>query len=61
MKALRFYGCKDLRVEDIAVPKICGHLSEQSGFVGIRNWAWGGMGEYALLNDYNVFKLPDSV
>ena len=24
MKALRFYGRKDLRVEDIAVPKICG-------------------------------------
>jgi (R,R)-butanediol dehydrogenase/meso-butanediol dehydrogenase/diacetyl reductase len=38
-----------------------GHLSEQSGFVGIRNWAWGGMAEYAVLNDYNVFKLPDSV
>jgi (R,R)-butanediol dehydrogenase/meso-butanediol dehydrogenase/diacetyl reductase len=138
MKALRFYGSKDLRVEDIAAPKICGprqvivkvawcgicgtdlheyatgpifmpsqqivghefsgtvvevgselkdyregdrvaiqplltfgddyysvrglgHLSEESGFVGIRNWAWGGMGEYAVLNDYNVFKLPDSV
>jgi (R,R)-butanediol dehydrogenase / meso-butanediol dehydrogenase / diacetyl reductase len=138
MRALRFYGNKDLRVEDIADPKICGprqvivkvawcgicgtdlheyttgpifmprqqilghefsgtvvevgselkdyrqgdrvavqplltpgddyysvrglaHLSEQSGFVGIRNWAWGGMGEYAVLNDYNVFKLPDSV
>jgi (R,R)-butanediol dehydrogenase / meso-butanediol dehydrogenase / diacetyl reductase len=37
------------------------HLSEPSSFVGIRNWAWGGMGEYAVLNDYNVFKLPDSV
>jgi (R,R)-butanediol dehydrogenase / meso-butanediol dehydrogenase / diacetyl reductase len=37
------------------------HLSEQSGFVGIRNWAWGGMGQFAVLNDYNVFKLPDSV
>src|SRR5258708_18186701 len=37
------------------------HLSEQSGVVGIRNWVWGGMGEYALLNDYNVFKLPDPV
>jgi (R,R)-butanediol dehydrogenase / meso-butanediol dehydrogenase / diacetyl reductase len=138
MKALRFYGSNDLRVEDIAAPEICGprqvivkvawcgicgtdlheyamgpifmpsqqilghefsgtvvevgselkdyregdrvaiqpllapevdyytvrglgHLSEQSGFVGIRNWAWGGMGEYAVLNDYNVFKLPDSV
>jgi glycosyltransferase involved in cell wall biosynthesis len=31
------------------------------GLCGIRNWAWGGMGEYAVLNDYNVFKLPDSV
>jgi (R,R)-butanediol dehydrogenase / meso-butanediol dehydrogenase / diacetyl reductase len=38
-----------------------GHLSEQSAFVGIRNWPWGGMGEYAVLNDYNVFKLPESV
>ena len=138
MKALRFYGSKDLRVEDVAAPKMCGprqvivkvawcgicgtdlheylvgpifiprqqilghefsgiivevgselkdlregdrvaiqplltpgddyysvrglgHLSEQRAFVGIRNWAWGGMAEYALLNDYNVAKLPDSV
>jgi (R,R)-butanediol dehydrogenase / meso-butanediol dehydrogenase / diacetyl reductase len=138
MKALRFYGSKDLRVEETASPKICGprqvvvkvawcgicgtdlheytagpifaprqqilghefsgtvvevgselrdyrqgdrvaiqpilppgddyyslrglgHLSEQSAFVGIRNWPWGGMGEFALLNDYNVFKLPESV
>jgi (R,R)-butanediol dehydrogenase / meso-butanediol dehydrogenase / diacetyl reductase len=38
-----------------------GHLSEQRAFVGIRNWAWGGMAEYAVLNDYNVVKLPDSL
>jgi len=38
-----------------------GHLSEESGFVGIRNWPWGGMGEYAVLNDYNVCKLTESV
>jgi (R,R)-butanediol dehydrogenase / meso-butanediol dehydrogenase / diacetyl reductase len=37
------------------------HLSEPTAFVGIRDWAWGGMGEYAVLNDYNVFHLPDSV
>jgi len=138
MKALRFYGSKDLRVEETPGPKICGprqvvvkvawcgicgtdlheytagpifaprqqilghefsgtvvevgselrdyrrgdrvaiqpllppgndyyslrglgHLSEQSAFVGIRNWPWGGMGEFAVLNDYNVSKLPDSV
>ena len=138
MKALRFYGRRDLRVEDVAAPKMCGprqvivkvgwcgicgtdlheyvtgpifmprlqilghefsgrvvevgselkeyregdrvaiqpivaprddyysvrglgHLSERKAFVGIRDWAWGGMGEYAMLNDYNVFKLPDSV
>jgi hypothetical protein len=24
MKALRFYGSKDLRVEDVAAPKMCG-------------------------------------
>jgi (R,R)-butanediol dehydrogenase / meso-butanediol dehydrogenase / diacetyl reductase len=24
MKALRFYGSKDLRVEDVAAPEICG-------------------------------------
>ena len=128
MKALRFYGSKDLRVEDVAAPKTCGprqvivkvawcgicgtdlheylagpifiprqqilghefsgrvvevgselkdyregdrvaiqplvtpgddfysvrglgHLSEQRAFVGIRNWAWGGMADYAVLND----------
>ena len=138
MKALRFYGSKDLRVEETADPKICGprqvvvrvawcgicgtdlheyttgpifmpkqqilghefsgtvvevgselknyrkgdrvaiqplippgddyysvrglgHLSEQFAFVGIRSWPWGGMGEYAVLNEYNVSKLPESV
>ena len=138
MKALRFYGSKDLRVEETAAPKSCGprqvivkvawcgicgtdlheyttgpifmprqqilghefsgtvvevgselknyregdrvaiqpfmppgddyysvrglgHLSEQFAFAGIRNWPWGGMGEYAVLNEYNVSKLPESV
>jgi (R,R)-butanediol dehydrogenase / meso-butanediol dehydrogenase / diacetyl reductase len=138
MKALRFYGSKDLRVEEVATPKTCGprqvivkvawcgicgtdlheylagpifiprqqilghefsgrvvevgselkdyregdrvaiqplvtpaddfysvrglgHLSEQRAFVGIRNWAWGGMADYAVLNDYNIAKLPDTV
>ena len=38
-----------------------GHLSEQQGFVGIHHWPWGGMGEYAVLNEVNLAKLPDSV
>jgi (R,R)-butanediol dehydrogenase / meso-butanediol dehydrogenase / diacetyl reductase len=36
------------------------HMSESLGAVGY-SWPWGGMGEYAVLNDYNVAKLPDSV
>jgi len=30
------------------------------GCIGL-SWAWGGMGEYAIINDYNANKLPDSV
>jgi (R,R)-butanediol dehydrogenase/meso-butanediol dehydrogenase/diacetyl reductase len=35
-------------------------LSDQLGLVGL-SWAWGGMAEYSLLNDYNVFRMPDAV
>ncbi len=38
-----------------------GHLSEQEGFVGIDHWPWGVMAEYALLNEANLARLPDSV
>ena len=30
------------------------------GCIGL-SWAWGGMGEYAIINDYNANTLPDSV
>lgn len=36
------------------------HLSESMGCVGL-SWAWGGMGEYAVVNDYNVAVLPKGV
>ena len=36
------------------------HLSPRMGCIGL-SWAWGGMGEYAIVNDYNANKLPDSV
>ena len=36
------------------------HLSPKMGCIGL-SWAWGGMGEYAIVNDYNANKLPDSV
>lgn len=36
------------------------HLSEKLGCVGL-SWAWGGMAERAVLNDYNVFRVPDGV
>ena len=36
------------------------HLSPRMGCIGL-SWAWGGMGEYAIVNDYNANTLPDSV
>lgn len=36
------------------------HLSEKLACVGL-SWPWGGMADVALLNDYNVAKLPESV
>jgi len=36
------------------------HLSPRMGCIGL-SWAWGGMGEYAIINDYNANRLPDSV
>ena len=35
-------------------------LSERLGIVGL-TWAWGGMAEYSVVNDYNVFRMPDGV
>jgi (R,R)-butanediol dehydrogenase/meso-butanediol dehydrogenase/diacetyl reductase len=37
-----------------------GHLSEQNATVGL-HWPWGGFGELALVNDYNVYALPDDL
>jgi (R,R)-butanediol dehydrogenase / meso-butanediol dehydrogenase / diacetyl reductase len=36
------------------------HLSESMGCVGL-SWAWGGMGELAVLNGYNVVPVPEGV
>jgi len=36
------------------------HLSPKMGCIGL-SWDWGGMGEYAIINDYNANKLPDGV
>jgi (R,R)-butanediol dehydrogenase/meso-butanediol dehydrogenase/diacetyl reductase len=36
------------------------HLSPKMGCVGL-SWAWGGMGEYAVVNDYNVAVVPKGV
>jgi (R,R)-butanediol dehydrogenase / meso-butanediol dehydrogenase / diacetyl reductase len=36
------------------------HLSPSMGCVGL-SWAWGGMGELAVVNDYNTNVIPDAV
>ena len=36
------------------------HLSPSMGCVGL-SWAWGGMGELAVINDYNANIIPDNV
>jgi (R,R)-butanediol dehydrogenase/meso-butanediol dehydrogenase/diacetyl reductase len=33
------------------------HLSPQLGCVGL-SWAWGGMGERAVIKDYNAQPVP---
>lgn len=36
------------------------HLSDKMAAVGL-SWQWGGMGEYAVVNDYNVMPIPPSL
>ena len=36
------------------------HLSPSMGCIGL-SWAWGGMGELAVINDYNANALPENV
>ena len=36
------------------------HLSPSMGCIGL-SWAWGGMSELAVINDYNANRLPDNV
>jgi (R,R)-butanediol dehydrogenase / meso-butanediol dehydrogenase / diacetyl reductase len=36
------------------------HLSPRLGCIGL-SWRWGGMAEQALVNDYNVYRMPDGV
>ncbi len=37
-----------------------GHVSSETALVGF-SWAWGGMGEYAILPQENCVRLPDGV
>ena len=37
-----------------------GHLSDRNATIGL-SWGWGGMGEYALVNGYNAYGLPEDV
>ena len=36
------------------------HLSPSMGCIGL-SWAWGGMGQIAVINDYNANLIPDEV
>ena len=36
------------------------HLSDKMAAVGL-SWGWGGMGELAVVNDYNVMPIPKTV
>lgn len=36
------------------------HLNPKMAAIGL-SWPWGGMGEYAVVNDYNVTKIPSSL
>src|SRR5579872_81051 len=36
------------------------HLSPSMGCVGL-SWAWGGMGELAVINDYNANAIPEGL
>ena len=36
------------------------HLSPSMGCIGL-SWAWGGMSELAVINDYNANLIPDNV
>ncbi|KGM47175.1 2,3-butanediol dehydrogenase [Pseudooceanicola atlanticus] len=36
------------------------HLSPQLGCIGL-SWAWGGMGEKAVVKDYNAQPVPDGI
>ena len=35
------------------------HLSPSMGCIGL-SWAWGGMSELAVINDYNANVIPDN-
>ena len=36
------------------------HLNPDMAAIGL-SWKWGGMGEYAVVNDYNVTRIPDTL
>lgn len=37
-----------------------GHLSDRNATIGL-SWDWGGMGEYAVVNGYNAYRLPEDI
>jgi (R,R)-butanediol dehydrogenase/meso-butanediol dehydrogenase/diacetyl reductase len=36
------------------------HLSPNMGCIGL-SWQWGGMGQFAVVNDYNAIRIPEGV
>jgi (R,R)-butanediol dehydrogenase/meso-butanediol dehydrogenase/diacetyl reductase len=47
-------------LEDYYSRRGLNHLSPSMGCVGL-SWAWGGMGELAVINDYNANLIPDGI
>jgi (R,R)-butanediol dehydrogenase/meso-butanediol dehydrogenase/diacetyl reductase len=49
-----------MQLDDYYSRRGLNHLSRNLGVIGL-SWQWGGMGEYAVINEYNAARLPDSV
>jgi (R,R)-butanediol dehydrogenase/meso-butanediol dehydrogenase/diacetyl reductase len=48
------------RVGDYYAERGLFHLSDQLALAGL-SWQWGGMSEAAIVHEYNVAKIPDSL
>ncbi len=46
--------------DDFYARRGLGHLSDRNATIGL-SWAWGGMADRAVVNDYNAIKLPETV